>query len=72
VLASQEVSATVFAHGSWAEGSIGFVCRHLGEEAFGERRSRIKNRAFKRTCQTNILYKADGYIDAKKKNDGGI
>jgi hypothetical protein len=36
VLTGEKIAATVFAHGRWAGGAIGFGSGHFGEEAFRE------------------------------------
>lgn len=65
MLTGEELATGFFTHCSGAGGAIGLVCRHLGEEAFGKKK-RIKNRFEKERSQTNILYKADGYIDKEE------
>jgi len=70
MLTGQEVSATFLTHSRRAERSIGFACRHFGEEAF-EREDKLKPKFSREAKQEKevILYTkkmADGYIDAAR------
>ena len=56
MLAGEEFATAVLAHGSWAGGSVGFGCRHLGEEALKGRRKVLKTRVQRKAKQPNQIY----------------
>jgi hypothetical protein len=74
VLAGEELAAAVFAHGSWAGGTIGFACGHFGEEALKGRRKRIKTPCSQETTKSQTKYITQGRQDIdeyeKKKPTG--
>jgi hypothetical protein len=60
VLAGEELAAAVFAHGSWAGGTIGFACGHFGEEALKGRRKSIKIPCSQETTKSQTKYITQG------------
>ena len=60
-MTGQKVSATFLTHSRRAERSIGFACRHFGEEAF-EREDKLKPKFSREAKQEKevILYTKNG------------